>query len=209
MRIGIDIDDTIAEYSEGLKGFIKKRKGWSYVKLEKIPKWALWEMMLEFSNSEEYDKIKPVKGVKGVIRKLQPENELVLITARTNFRKTRKWINNHFKNNFSKIRYTRFPERFGKEKEKKSEILQKEKIEIYIEDKKEEIEEIVKNNKKVKLILFGKRKEFENERVEVANSWDKVEKIIRNWYPRQESNLHATRTCAPKAHASASSATRA
>ena len=204
MRIGIDIDDTIADTFETgfeyAQEFTKKYCGREYSNISErmgsIKTHKHWQEIFEWSEEEEirffeiyYDKIiKKVKikeDVCDIINKLYKDNEIIFITARhdrnenTNIETvTKKWLE---ENNipFNKVFLGR----------KKVEVCEEEKIDIFIDDSYENCKSVKEKNIKVYLIDHITNKNIQDDKIERAYGWkDLYEKIEKYREEKDEYN---------------------
>lgn len=144
MKIGVDIDDTLSQSTGALIKFHNDNYGTNYKKADlKKYVWEIWADSIkdsakkidEFENTDDFLKLKPLDGALEVLKKLKENNELFIITGRsdTNKEKTEQWLSEYFPNIFSKIYYTNQLSLDGKNitKKKICDILD---IDILIED---------------------------------------------------------------------------
>ena len=116
MKIGIDIDNVLAELSLVMNLWHKNKYGY-FTPNSKRTQFGLtfaWncsqeeatKRLLEFYKSENFKKTPPVKGAIEAINKLAKEHELHAITARPihTEKETLRWLEKHFSlKNFEKI----------------------------------------------------------------------------------------------------------
>ncbi len=184
MRIGIDIDEVVAEFVEGyLELFNKKFE--KEAKKEDILTYDLWKnlgiskedsfnLAHEFFKSPIFERVKLIEGAVESIPKLSENNELFFITSRPiDFKsKTENFLTKNFSNiNFKLIHSG---DRFKNGLKSKSEICEDEGVEIIIEDQPDYCFDCAK--KGIRAFLFDKpwNKNFDE---------SKSENIIRikNW----------------------------
>lgn len=146
MRIGVDVDEVIAETLNGVIAFHNERYGTNFKKAdffsydchevwggtheEAVAKW------FEFFETDHFAQISPIAGALPALTILKERgHELFAITARQHFiaKRTEDWINHYFPNIFSGVY---FGNRCGLEgvKKKKSEMCAELGITILIED---------------------------------------------------------------------------
>jgi len=116
MKIGIDIDNVLAELSTIMNLWHKDKYDY-YIPNHKRTKFWLtfsWncsqeeatKRLLEFYESEDFKKTPPVKGAVKAINKLAKKHELHVITSRPIYteKETLRWLDEHFSlQNFKKI----------------------------------------------------------------------------------------------------------
>jgi|SRR3989344_14316 len=182
MKIGIDIDEIIAEQLDELVKFYYKRTG------KLIPKnkfhsyyWPdVWNIPLEeakqidkdFKNSEHYENILPVKDSVRSINYLVRKNELIIITSRPVIfkEKTTNWIRKHLGEFPIKIIHSDEAHKVNSHS-KKSDICLSEGIKIMVEDDLRYAKDCAENG--IRVILFDKpwNKNFKHKNVIRVKSW--------------------------------------
>jgi len=143
MKIGIDIDEVIAEFLESFLDFYNSKYNRDFKK-EDFKDYKFEEILGGTSNETAkliqehgYDKeIKLVEGALDAVKELSKKHELIILTARhPMFKdKTERFLDQHFGNIFSQILYT--GEVFQKYGTTKSDLCKQLGIEIIIEDNK-------------------------------------------------------------------------
>jgi len=186
MKIGIDIDEIVAEFVRGyLKIYNKKHnKNRDY---EEIFSYNLWESLNitkeeaikiadEFYNSQHFQEIELVEGAIEAINKLGEENEIFFITSRPGHikDKTREFIMKHFSQIKSEIIHSGdFWGGLGSRT--KAQICSELKLDFMIEDNKSYSQEIAKSG--IKVFLMDKPwnigVEESNNLIRVKN-WEEV-----------------------------------
>src|SRR4030042_2982364 len=115
MKIGIDIDEIIAEFVRGyleLSNYLIKKN----LIFEDVFTYCLWEplgitrkeayeLAEEYYNSKDFENIMLVEGAKEGIKKLNKRHELIFVTARPNYirEKTKLFIKKILPNSNFKI----------------------------------------------------------------------------------------------------------
>jgi len=184
MKIGIDIDDVLAEFARGYLEKYKEKYG-KEVKFEDIFSFDLWkplgiskqesiELADSYYDSPEFDNIDLVEGAFEIIKKLNKEHKLFFITSRPLKikDKTNLFLNKYFSDiNFELVFSNDF---FGSQRKSKSEICRELGIGLLIEDNKSYSLDCAK--KGIKVFLFDKpwNKNFEHENVERVYSWNEI-----------------------------------
>jgi hypothetical protein len=145
MKIGIDLDDVLAEFVSPLLRFINERYGTSYKKedvtdyrLEKVwectPEEAIRRLNM-FYRSAYFEDLPPMPGSNEGIKYLYKHNNLFIITSRPPFlqEETREWISTYFPCTFLDIIHTSSKNR----KLTKAEICHALGVSLLIEDRLE------------------------------------------------------------------------
>lgn len=163
MKIGVDIDEVLAEYIESVITFFNKKTGRS-LKKEDFKTYNFWEtwggtreeaikLTEDFFNSELFDLIEPIKDSKEAINNLFKNHEIFFITSRP-FRwkeKTEKWIIKHINENPKIIFSSDFHTGQGKTK---SRICKEHGIDLIMEDNGKYATECAEED--IPSILFNK-----------------------------------------------------
>lgn len=191
MKIAIDLDDVLSQTMPALVKFhneIYKTK----LKEKDIKIYDLSEIfnektdegirrkVHEFHTTHYGQKIKPIKGAKKVLEKLKKNNELYIITARSEDikKETEEWVEKHFPNIFSKIYFSKYLVLDGKEATKKS-MCNDIGIDMFIEDNIKYAMECVEPNRKIYLFDYpwNQTNKLPNE-IKRIFSWAEIEKLI-------------------------------
>lgn len=198
MKLGIDIDDTIANtFETGMKyaeEFTKKCCNRTYTNIEermgKLKTHRHWQDVFEWNREEEIEffkkyyiqvmeETKVKESACEVINKLYQDNEIIIITARYDIKGTaegnivenitRKWLN---KNN---IPYHKLY--LGRDK---LEVCKENQVDIFIDDSFENCKHVQSGNIKSYLIDHVTNKKVNCEDIERAYGWkdfyQKIEK---------------------------------
>jgi len=196
MRIGIDIDEVIAEFLDSFLEFynskyeknFQKKDFKSYIFEEILG--GTHEDAIELIKEHGYKwEIKLVEGALDSIRKLAEKHELIILTARHPMFKneTEDFLKVHFGNVLSEIYYT--GEAFQKYGVTKSDICKELNIDILIEDNK--IFSLECAEKGIKVLLFDKpwnQDCFEHENVLRAYNWKEILEKIEKMKEMKEIN---------------------
>ena len=115
MKIGIDIDEVVANHLAVLIRFYHQRTG-KLIEEKDFHSYNWWEVWgiskeeaikidKEFKTSVLFDEIKPVEGAIESIKKLLKNNEVIMVTSRplTTLKKTESWMKQQFGNETPKI----------------------------------------------------------------------------------------------------------
>jgi len=184
MKIGIDIDEVLAEFVRGYLEKYKEKYG-KEINFEDIFSYNLWEplgiskqesieLADSYYDSPEFNNIDLVEGAFEIIKKLNKEHKLFFITSRPLKikDKTNLFLNKYFSDiNFELVFSNDF---FGSQRKSKSEICRELGIGLLIEDNKSYSLDCAK--KGIKVFLFDKpwNKNFEHENVERVYSWNEI-----------------------------------
>jgi uncharacterized HAD superfamily protein len=187
MKIGIDIDEIIAEFARGyLRLYNKKYEKnlkfeelFTYVLCEplKISQEVSLELADEYYSSENFDKIDLVDGAEEGVRKLNQDHELIFITARPSHikEKTKLFLKKLFPDLNLDIVYSK---NMWEEGLLKSEICNNQKCNVLIEDDLRHALDCVENG--IKVILLDKpwNQKIKHENMIRVKNWDEIlEKI--------------------------------
>jgi len=192
MKIGIDIDEVVADFVAKFLEFHNLRTGRNFQKND-IRTYNLWEAGILLNSREEavmavrkfydsklYDEIELVDGAKEGLERLAEAHKLVLITARAGWarEKTEKFLERYFSRLKYEIVYSGdfYPGNRGT----KSEICNELGIRIYIEDNKDYALEIAE--KGVIVFLFDRpwnQNHQEHSRVIRVKNWREILRRIK------------------------------
>lgn len=119
MRIGVDLDDVLAELLIGLDKYhneiyktnfsLEDHIDFDLSKIWKCSKEEMKKRVYDFYDSDfVIREVKPLEGAVEVIDKLSKEHDLVLITSRPEFLKQRTidWLEKYFPSKFNKVFFT-------------------------------------------------------------------------------------------------------
>jgi len=118
MKIAVDLDDILSQTMPALLKFHNENYG-TNLEMKDLGKGASWETwggtfdddvkkIHDFHLSTYGKNILPVEGAQEVIKKLKENNELFIITARSDEIRedTKKWVEENFPNTFTEIYFT-------------------------------------------------------------------------------------------------------
>ncbi|MCK5149793.1 hypothetical protein KAJ87_02615 [Candidatus Pacearchaeota archaeon] len=191
MRIGLDLDDVLANGTEKFIEF-HNRKHKTNLNFHNLFTYALSEILgipeelaikrvIEFDKSNFSKEISPLDGAKEIVKKLNENHDLVVITARPKKIEftTTEWI----KKNFPEIKSVFFISKdyFNKLKSK-AEICLENSIDILIEDNLAHAFECSRNNIPVLLFDYPWNQVNEGlpENIQRIKSWKEVLKKINS-----------------------------
>ena len=176
MLIGVDLDEVLAEFTEGFLAYHNESEGTGYRKedfhtyhFEEIIGGSKKEVVgkiLEFYKSPEFGGTKPVDGSVEAIRLLRQQHQLVVVTARPiSIRQaTEQWLLRHFPEMFDDIYYTYNPYS-GRGDSPKSAVCLERNINILIDDAPENIMDFT--NHPTRVLLFER-------------PWNKIARVPEN-----------------------------
>jgi uncharacterized HAD superfamily protein len=194
MKIGIDLDGCAADTISPFLKFYNERHNSKYA-YEEILTHDFWDLfgitreeaigrMHDFYEQTEFDIIPVIGTAAETIKKLNEDNELIVITARPLIykEKTMQWLEKHFPNIFSKVIFTnQYSKDHLSKQTTKAAICEMEGIDILVEDFDKYVTECAGVCKKV--IVFdqpwNQNAKLPENAVRVK-SWDEVlEEIIK------------------------------
>lgn len=195
MNIGVDIDEVLAELLESFleyhnlkyKTNTKKKDMFAYSFREVFggTEEENQQKVLDFFKSNHFHTIKPVKGALEIIKLLAPEHRLCIITARPHVirQETEQWLSNHFPNSFHCINLTNQWHGVG-EKQLKSQVGKKHKIDIMIDDSLHHALDCASQGIHVLLADFGypwNKSEKLPENIKRVRSWEEIIEEIESY----------------------------
>jgi len=198
MKIGIDIDNTIAPTFKTIVDYMNKKYS-----LNKNPKHSkrpsgydlfhsdfnsFYSDWKEFIESKDHISMKPITGSTRIIKKLSEKHEIYILTARASYQRipTILWIDKHYKNKFKEILFLDYHNNDNRKPIfTKGDLCKKFKIEVMIEDDFSQILDISKKSPNTKLILFDKNGAYtwNKERplpknTEILKTWKSIEEKL-------------------------------
>lgn len=183
MKIGIDLDEVVVDFLEGLLDFYHRVVGKRFRREEfsSYDFWETWggtreeaiEITDKFHQSEHFENIVPIEGAIDSIKRLSEKHEIFFITSRPGFwkEKTSNWLKKYFpKGNFKII----FSGDFHDQGRTKAEICEELEIPLMFEDNKHYALSCAERG--IKVILFDKpwNKGFEHENLVRVHSWEEA-----------------------------------
>lgn len=190
VKIAIDVDDTLAEYTEALLqyhgnilGSALNPREHHYYQSKSFWGNSLEEKLLllnEFDFTEAFDNIKPVKGAQHVVNELAKLHQLFVITSRPLCvkKKTEAWLETYFPGKFSDVYMDSSWKREGSCIDK-SMTCRKLNVDCLIEDSHEQAQKC--HSKVTKVILFN-RPWNQNEDIPLGvkrvDNWNRVLPLV-------------------------------
>lgn len=190
MRIGIDIDEVIADTLTGIIAFYNgtygtslQRSDFSTYDFEEI--WGLPEDEMigrwyEFFETDHFASVEPVAGALSALKVLKENgHELFIVTARPHIvsKKTEDWVDMHYPDLFSGIY---FSNRHGLEgvRRKKSELCAELNIAVLVEDDMHHANDCAASGIDVLLLDHPWNQGELPERIHRVFSWDDVIRMV-------------------------------
>ncbi len=184
MKIGIDIDEVMAEFVKGYMDFVERTRG-EKVDFENIFSYDLWKVLKisrekafeiaeEFADSGEFDNIQLVEGCKKGVEKISQNNKIFFITARPlNLKKkTKFFLEQNLPNTNFKLLFS--GDIHPNNSLKKHDICKMHGVKILIEDNGEQAVRYA--SKGIKIILLDKpwNKNYVHENIFRAKDWEEI-----------------------------------
>jgi uncharacterized HAD superfamily protein len=194
MKIGVDLDDVLADFRAGWLTYHNKRYNTNY-ESQKITTYKLEESMnidvniiidsiMSFYRTKLFEEINPIFGSRSVINRMKECNTMSIITSRPTWLevKTKNWIEKHYRNSFENVILSN---QFGNKSKKnisaKSQICKECGINLMIEDAPTYALEVA--NADIKVLLLDRvwnRDIEEHENITRVNSWRDIEKCLKD-----------------------------
>jgi len=186
MKIAVDLDQVLGNF---LPALIKFHNTTYKTKLK--PKdfttyhlWEVWggtkeqaiQKIYDFNETSYFRNIKPVKGAKQAMKVLKKDNELFLITSRSDdFKKrTEEWVERNFPNTFQGIYFTNSYSQSGTERTKAG-VCDNLNVDVLVDDNPTFAEQCVKSGRKIFLFDFIWNKNTKPRKgVERVYSWKEI-----------------------------------
>lgn len=201
MKIGIDIDNTIAPTFKAIIDYLNKKynikkkhkhsknpSGWDLFHSDFKNFYPDWK---EFIQSEKHHAMLPIKGAVSTIKRLSEKNDIYILTARASYQKVHTvfWIDKHFKNKFEEFLFLDYHNDDNTRPVfTKGDLCKKFNIEIMVEDDFSQAIDISKKSPDTKILLFDKNNQYSwNKERPLPNntkkieSWKDVEKEIKKY----------------------------
>ncbi len=191
MKIGIDLDEVLADFLAALIRFHNDHYGTSLVR-EQFKSYRFWETwggtreqavrkVYQFHKTHYFEDIRPVEGSQEAVRILSKRNDLVIITSRQDHvaKATRRWIDQHFPDIFSEVYFTNHYSQYGRSKTKKQ-VCDSAGVGLLIEDLEEFALECLTPGREVLLLdaPWNKNIRF-HEGIHRVRSWEDITDHIR------------------------------
>ena len=189
MKIGIDFDDVITNFTYSLMNFCSKKYG-KRVLVEEIKEWdwgLYWgisreeadKRVNEFHEIHSVENVNPLDNAISSLKELTKNNELFIITGRPiRFKsKVDSWLKYHIK---SKLKVIYAGEWHKKQGSSKAEICKELKISILLEDAPTTANDCA--SKGIKVILFNKpwNQKINHKNIIRVSDWKEALKEINN-----------------------------
>lgn len=183
-KIGIDIDEVVVEFMKGYIDFHNKKHGTNF-NLGSITNYHLWKSgfhktkeesvrdVMEFQDSEDFNFITLIEGVKNCLKKISMDYNIIFITSRPEElkEKTRNFFYKHFPKNGYNFIFS--GEIYGGKT--KSQICLEEGISIMVEDNADYALDCAKRGIKTFLLEKPWNKNYENhENIIKVKNWEEI-----------------------------------
>lgn len=190
--IGVDFDDVLIEFSNNLYDFYNAKNGTNYGREDM---WSfqldhVWgctreealQAVADFYESDEHWQVGPIVGSKENLQKIKADNDLVIISARPEYIKTKtlEWINKHYPNTFSDVIFGNHYHGNGTKRSKK-EICTEIGAHIYIDDMFTNAKEVADSGVQVLLFDSPWNQGETTENMKRVYSWDEIYDSIKNF----------------------------
>lgn len=195
MRIGIDLDEVLADFLTALLKYHNDTYGTSLVgeQFQSYQFWETWggtreraiQKVYDFYNTGYFRELKPVVGSQEAVSILKQNNELFVITSRQDdvAEATRGWIAQHFPERFSAVLFANHYSQKG-DSRKKSQICDSVGIDVLIEDSPEYALECFTQKRKILLLDYPWNRNSElPPGIYRVNSWEEITKILARDIP--------------------------
>jgi uncharacterized HAD superfamily protein len=190
MKIGIDIDEVLADYLSALIRFHNESYGTQLTPGQFVTYrfWETWggtkeeaiQKVYDFSGTSHYKNIVPILGAKDAIQTLKDNHVLHVITGRPNdlAEGTREWVERHFPGAFSGLHFANHFSKSGAPRTK-SEICDSLGIDLLIDDILDYALECVAPNRTVLLLDNPwNQRSFLPKGIRRVDSWGEIMEII-------------------------------
>ncbi len=191
MKIGIDLDEVIADFMNALLSFYYKKTGKLYKK-EDFPEWNLWPLLGktkeeavkfvdEFHESHSLEEVKPMgNAIESIKRLIKNNHEIFIITSRPKRfkQKAEEWLLYYIK---SKIKVINAGDFHKGQAVSKAEICKELDIPILLEDAPDTALECT--NSGIFVILFDKpwNKKIKHKNIRRVFNWTEAIKEIEKF----------------------------
>lgn len=192
MRIGIDMDEVIADHTGSFNAFHDNKYGTDLAnmvlsefylhKLIDVTPEEEREHIWEYYGTEDFRKMQPIQGSVEAVKKLALDHELYVITSRPGFvaQESQDWLERYFPGCFKK--FIILNHRSGDAKAKsKAEACAENNVDIMVEDLADYANDCASVCKQVFLIEkpWNNRKAVSSNVVR-AKSWDEILDLVSN-----------------------------
>mgnify|MGYP006286362713 CR=1 FL=1 len=192
MRIGVDLDEVLADYLNAVLKYYNFTKG-TDLKWEDFFSYDFWKVwggtveemideLYAFYQSSYFKSMGLVKGAKEGIAELRKDNELFIITSRQDdiSEVTRNWVEENFPGVFAGVYFVNNYSRTG-QRRTKVEVCDQLKIEVLLEDQTKYALECVSDNRKVVLFDYPWNQELDQrEGIYRVADWPEAIEVINS-----------------------------
>ncbi|OGB73662.1 hypothetical protein A3K24_02370 [candidate division Kazan bacterium RIFCSPHIGHO2_01_FULL_44_14] len=191
MKIAVDIDDVLSEWTREFLKWYNARYGTTYTYEDMVDyRWSRWmnisskqalDDVYEFHETKEFRKLPLLSGAKEAVAELVKEHELYAVTGRQNVTAeiTHQWVDKNFPGVFKGIEIVNGNNRDGSHTLTKGEVCERLGCKILIDDDTRHIESLLKHG--VQAIIFNKHwNEYHRlpDSIMRANNWPEILEAI-------------------------------
>jgi len=190
MKIGVDLDEVLADYLSAVIDFHNASFA-SSLKKEDFVSYKFWEVwggtvdeaidkIYEFNKTDFFKKIKPVPGSQETLGFLKQNHELFVITSRQEdfANETKVWLDEYFPGVFQSLHFTNKYSKSGESRSKLS-VCDELGIDILIEDSLDYALECFSEKRKVFLLDYSWNQSTNlPEKILRVDSWSDILKSL-------------------------------
>ncbi len=190
LKIGIDLDNTLAPTTETIIKYTREtKKKYTFKGLNSTKQYTIEEKEKFYNfvnqtiNQQHPKSFLPIKDTVDIIPKLAKKHKLYILTGRThkNEKPTKKWVDTHFPKQFQKIVFSKYVnvEQYIKNKGQRCKEY---KIDVLVDDVLDNIWDCHK--KEINTILFDFNKQYSwtkgkiPKTTKIAHDWIQVSEMI-------------------------------
>lgn len=190
MKIGIDLDNVLADFSRSWLLYHNKKYDTNFSK-ENVKTYNMEEMfgndyktmvrrIKSFYRTKLFSNLNVIEGSRKTIKYLQESHKLFIITSRPSWTEmvTRKWVYSNYQNSFQEILIS---DQFGNKKNTRTkiDICKDKNIDIMVEDAPSYTKEVSEGGIKVILLDQPWNQDVSmNKYIKRAYSWEEIKNYI-------------------------------
>ena len=188
MRIGVDIDEVLAELNKKLITYMNTQhnyscsyddlKEYSLNKCFNVSEKEFDHVYFSFFESPDVESIEPVDNSVNIIKDIAKEHEIIIITARQSFheKQTTEWLEKYYPGIFKEIYFTNQDEEGSK-----GDIALKHNIDLHIDDAIHNCNTVTE--KGIPCLLFNRpwNQETLNPNITRVNSWEEIAHTLQKY----------------------------
>jgi uncharacterized HAD superfamily protein len=188
IKIGVDIDDTIANQTDALNEFLRETRGWKYDRNDYFTQfWPdVWKVSFEtalqidseFKESHIFLNLEPIRSSLPILKTLSQNADIIFITSRpiSCEKQTRDWLSKHC--SFSYQVYFSGDPNIKNSGVSKGKLCQELGISVFIDDQYKNAEDCVKHGIRVLLHSAPWNTSFSYPNVYRFTNWEEVPGIL-------------------------------